>query len=325
MAANHISKVAVVGAGGNVGRYITEALLKTGKHSVTAITRADSQSNLPDGVEQKTIDYSKHESIVEALRGLEALVITLGARSGIKETEEKLVRAAADAEVPWILPNEWSPDSTNEGYLEDLAIIFGPKVATRNLIEQLGKSSYIALCTGFWYEYSLAGANNYGFYFADRKIRYFDEGETKICTSTWPQVGRAVASILSLPVKAEDVFKTSASLGAYRNKVIYVNSFTISQKDMLTSTLRVTDTKEEDWIITKEPAPEVYKTGMEQMKAGGWPKANFLYSRVFYADGSGDFEHQGLQNDVLGLPREELDDATKAAIERQKAVGAAGH
>lgn len=113
-------------AGGNVGRFMTEALLKTGNHTVTAITRFDSQSTLPDGVLAKKVDYEKPETLVEALRGQDALVITVSGRSPMQSIEEKLVRAAAEAEVPWILPNEWSPDSANEGLIDDV-FLFGMK------------------------------------------------------------------------------------------------------------------------------------------------------------------------------------------------------
>lgn len=61
-------------------------------------------------------------------------------------------------------------------------------MATRKLIEEVGKSSYIGLSTGFWYEWSLAIAPAYGFDFANRSITFFDDGRTKISTSTWPQV-----------------------------------------------------------------------------------------------------------------------------------------
>ena len=81
---------------------MTEALLKTGKHSVTAITRSDSQSKLPEGVAVKEVDYSKPETLVEALRGQEALVITISGRAPIQDIEEKLVRAAGDAGVQWM-------------------------------------------------------------------------------------------------------------------------------------------------------------------------------------------------------------------------------
>lgn len=108
-------------AGGNSGRFITEALLKTGKHTITALTRPDSQSKLPDGVAVKSIDYSKPETLVDGLQGQDALVITLA--GGVPhDTEEKLIRAAGDAGVKWILPNEWCPDTENEGLVKDVVV-----------------------------------------------------------------------------------------------------------------------------------------------------------------------------------------------------------
>lgn len=81
---------------------MAEGLLKTGKHTVTAITRHNSTSTLPQGIISKQIDYEKPETLVDALRGQDALVITLSGYSPIQETEDKLVRAAAEAGVPWM-------------------------------------------------------------------------------------------------------------------------------------------------------------------------------------------------------------------------------
>jgi hypothetical protein len=45
-----------------------------------------------------------------------------------------------------------------------------------------------------------------------------------------------------------------------------------------------------------------------------------MYTRVFYPDGCGDFEHnKGTLNSLLDLPKEDIDEAIKAAIERSKA------
>jgi putative NADH-flavin reductase len=85
--------------GGNSGKFITEALLKTGKHAVTAITRADSKSELPEGAISKAVDYEKPETIVEALKGQEALVITLNAFA--LSNEVKLIEAAEKAGVQY--------------------------------------------------------------------------------------------------------------------------------------------------------------------------------------------------------------------------------
>lgn len=61
-------------------------------------------------------------------------------------------------------------------------------MAIRKAIEDLGESSYIAVSTGFWYEWSLAIPPAFGFDIPNRAITFFDEGETKISISTWPQV-----------------------------------------------------------------------------------------------------------------------------------------
>lgn len=100
---------------------MTQALLATGKHTVTAITRSDSQSKLPEGVAVKKVDYDNPEALVEALRGQHALVITLGGQAP-KETEQALVKAAGEAGVPWILPNEWAPDTANEALIKDIFV-----------------------------------------------------------------------------------------------------------------------------------------------------------------------------------------------------------
>jgi hypothetical protein len=44
-----------------------------------------------------------------------------------------------------------------------------------------------------------------------------------------------------------------------------------------------------------------------------------MYTRVFYPDGNGDYESsKGTANGLLELPQEDIDEATKIAIERAK-------
>lgn len=128
-----------------------------------------------------------------------------------------------------------------------------------------------------------------------------------------------MAALLSLPVKPEGSNR-EACLENFKNKVVYIKSFTVSQKDILESALRMTSTKEADWTITREPAQERYSSGIKEIQEGkhiGFAK--MMYTRVFYPDGCGDFEHnKGTINSLLNLPEEDIDEATKAAIERSK-------
>lgn len=105
---NSIQNVAIVGATGSVGGHITEHLLKTGKHVVTAITREGSNSTMPDGVKAAKVNYDDPDTLVEALKGQDVLIITM--KTGQFEAQARLIEAAAKANVAWIMPNEYSPD-----------------------------------------------------------------------------------------------------------------------------------------------------------------------------------------------------------------------
>ena len=54
-------------ATGHSGSFMTEALLKTGRHTVTAITRSDNA--MPNGAIRKKVDYNDPEPLVKALKG----------------------------------------------------------------------------------------------------------------------------------------------------------------------------------------------------------------------------------------------------------------
>jgi NmrA-like family len=273
-------------------------------------------------VEVKKINYDDQSSLVEALRGQEVLIITM-AVTAPRDQETKLIEAAAAANVPWVMPNEYGGDPSNVELGKD-TLIAGGKSIHRSHIEKLGKSSWIALICGFWYEYSLAGHPiRYGFDFKNRTVTFFDDGNTRINTSTWPQCGHAVARLLSLKVLPDDENDKSPCLANFRNNFVYISSFNVSQRDMLDSVLRVTGTSEEDWKIDHEDVKERYKKGVEDFKKGemtGFVK--LLYSRVFFPDGSGNYEaKRGLHNDILGLPQEDFDEYTKVAVQMAEKSG----
>jgi len=301
---------------------MTEALLKTGKHTVTVLTRFLNAEQLPSGVQIKQVNYDEPSTLISALRGQDALVITLSATAP-KDTHSKIIHAAASANVPWILPNEWCPDANHAGLIAD-APVFASKAPSRQEIADLGTSSYIAIATGFWYEWMLGiGPATFGFDIKARKATFFDDGETGISVSTWPQVGQAVASLLSLPIKDQN----GACLEKYRNQLVYINSFTICQRDMLDSLVKVTKTRIEDWVVEKQDVRERFREGNEQAKAGNLMGfAQSMSARVFYPDGNGDFEtNRGTLNAVLRLPKEDLDQATAVAVERALSGGGWGH
>ena len=306
-----IKTIAIVGVTGTIGTYITQALLAKKLFSITAISRADSKAEFPQEVKVARVDYDDHNSIVEGLRGHDALIITTSVWAP-RDTSAKLIRAAAAAGIPWILPNEFGMFNTEEAADETI----GPgKKEDRDLIESLGVSSWIGISCGFWYEHSLSSLRGelYGIDIQNRKATFFDEGTQRLNTSTWQQVGRAVAALLSLLVEQQDA---PATIDMYRNRMVYVSSFTVNQREMFESVRRVTGTSDDDWTIRSEPAKQRYKDACEALTKG--ERIAFgrkLYTRYFYED-AGLFEKlHGLDNEKLGLPKEDLDQATQAALE----------
>jgi hypothetical protein len=166
------------------------------------------------------------------------------------------------------------------------------------------------------------GIDHVGFDFKNKTLRYFDDGNTRISLSSWPQTGLTVAKLLGLKVLPEDESDKSPTLAEFRNRLAYVASFTVNQKEMFESVLRVTGGKESDWKVSHEPVTDIYKKGMERLKSGdtgGFPQ--LLYARMFFPDkkkpelGCGNFDElRGLDNEKLGLSKEELDYYTKEAV-----------
>ncbi|KAF7114474.1 hypothetical protein CNMCM5793_008778 [Aspergillus hiratsukae] len=313
---NRIERVAIVGAGGTVGKYITQELLQTGQHSVTALTRADSKSTLPAGVHTVTVDYNDESTLVAALQNQQFLIITLSVTAP-KDTQSKLIQAAAKAGVRYVMPNCYGGDITNEKLRQESLVGDAVRAACAE-IEASGVCVWVALVCGFWYEFSLStGPEWFGFDFTEKKVTFYDDGKTRINVSTWEQCGRAVAAFLKFRELPEDENDGNPTVSGWANRPLFISSFLVSQRDMFESWKRVTGDKDEDWTIEYEASAERYQRGVERMQNGdrkGFAQA--LYARVFYPNGGGDYESKReLHNAVLGLPREDLDERTRHAKE----------
>ncbi|KAK4041054.1 hypothetical protein C8A01DRAFT_15123 [Parachaetomium inaequale] len=315
---NRIERVALVGAGGQLGSHFATALLRTGKHTVTALTRAGSKNELPAGVVAAPVDYDDEATLVTALQGQQFLVITLSVTAA-PDTHSKLVRAAAKAGVPYVMPNTYGSDPANADLLRDDLLQTGPQgVAHCAEIEATGVSSWIALVCGMWYEYSLVlGPVCLGFDHAEKKMTLYDGGEARVNLTTFEQCARAVAALVSLKELPEDEGDEEPTVSRWRNKPLYVSSFLVSQREMLESWERVTG---EEWEVESEPSRERYQRGVAAMQAAGDPigvrmgAALATFVRLFYPNGGGDFEStRGLANGLLGLPKEDLDERTRVA------------
>ncbi|PTB34953.1 uncharacterized protein TrAFT101_006359 [Trichoderma asperellum] len=313
-----VKRVAIVGAAGQLGRHITQELLKTNRHTITALTRKGGASKFPDSVKIAFVDYDDEESIVSALKGHEFLIITLAYSAG-SEIHNKIVQAAAKAKIPHIMPNIYTADVVlnNQAIGDETGMgpAFRPLLSE---IERLGLK-WTVLVTGLWYEFSLACPPDwFGFDINKREVTIFDDGQARINTTTWAQCGRAVASFLGLKRVPGDDNDPSLTLQQFQNKAIYVSSFLISQREMLDSVERVTGTADADWDIRYERTAKRIQDGRAAFAAGdskGLAKA--YYSRIFSPDCPAVYQKK-LHNGLFGLPEEDLDEATLLGVNMAK-------
>jgi hypothetical protein len=225
------------------------------------------------------------------------------------------------------MPNEYSPEFGDNEALGKSIIVYDHVNNTRRQIGKAGMS-WTSLTSSYWYEFSLAGSpSRYGFDFGKKELTTFDDGNVKINTSTWDQSGRAVAKLLSLKILPEDESDQSPTLSLWWNRALHISSFLLSQRDMLASVLRVTGENESDWTIKSQPAEERFKHAVDLIQSGdrsGFELA--MYTRCFFKDGVGNYEKDGkLDNDILGLPMEDLDEATAFAVRMAETGEASYH
>lgn len=321
---NRIERITIVGAGGTVGYPIVEELLATGKHTVTALTRPGSTNTLHAGLKTITVSYDTEDgeaALVDALQGQQVLIISLSPQAA-PDTHHRLVVAAAKAGVPYVVPNGWGWLWLNDE--EKCKKSIHGETVYQNLkdVEAQGVSSWICVCCSFWYEFSLyMGEPHYGFSLPDKKVTFFDNGEKKIWTTTTRQVGRVVAKLFSLKELPEDENDQDLTVSRWRNRPLNVGSFNVSQRDMLDSVHRVMGTMDEDWTITKETSLARRERGLKLMATE--PRNGFvlaLYAAIFLPDevgffGKSTFDEEEVDNQLLGLPKEDLDEATKRAVD----------
>jgi hypothetical protein len=296
-------------ANGHIGKIFVRALIKNDQHEITALTRAKTKGPLFEGISHIQVDFSNQDSLVAALQGQEFLIITLAVTVG-PEVHDNIVYAAASAGVPYVMPNFYGSDIRNPNLGDEP---FGAVIK-----HQLGEMerldvSYVSLACGTWYEWSVAlGESWFGFTIPERKVTFFDDGETRVNVSTWPQCGRAVAALLSLPVTG-----ASPCVADWKNEPLYITSFRVSQREILNSLHRVLGTTDENWQITYEPTAKRAKDGMQEFSNGivtGIGKA--MYAKLFICSRAAELElPRGMANKALGLPEESLDEATRTAVE----------
>lgn len=286
-------KIALVGASGNLGKPTLSGLLAQKIHTVTIIQRNESTASYPPEVSVKQGALDDEAFLVGALQGQEVLVLQLSRFAmGI---QPGFIRAAAKAGVKYVLPVEFGSDPDSR--LVDEFDMLAHKRAPRELISELGVSSWIAVVTNPWLDYGFL-QNAWGIQAKERKAALWGGGNTKVNTVSIKRAGEATAELLSLP---------EAELEKFRNRAFFVTSLHVTQREIFESVLRATKTTEQDWEITTPDMDDVAKECDELLKVGDMRGFVTKFYMSHFRDGSGGDFNDKSDTKKFELAGEDLD------------------
>lgn len=211
-------------AAGELGIPVLNALINSGKFSVTVLVRSSSKATFPTSVKVIQIDYESLDSLTHALKGHDALVSTVGP-SGF-QGQTLLIDAAVAAGVKRFLPSEFGSDLDN------------PKVAALPFFDsKITVNRYVEAATKTHPDFTYTLIRNAAFLdwgikkslvldWKSGKPTIWDGGDRLFSATTLTSVGQAVVGVLANPE-------------ATKNRAVYVQDLAISQNKLLSLTLKV--------------------------------------------------------------------------------------
>ena len=284
-----ITKVALIGATGNLGPAILKALLEN-NFEVTVLSREGSTStdSLSSHPNQKIVkvNFDDSGSIASALKGIEGVVSNVA--SAALYSQKAIIDCAIQAGVQRFIPSDFGSDIDVQA---NKTIPFNkPKADIHEYLSDKIKEhpefSYTAVTCGPFFDWSIA----FGIFgdFKNHHMTLWDGGNVPFSTTTLGSVGKAVVGVFR-------------NLDATKNKEIRIADTTFTLRQLVDITKSI-DGKE--WTTTEASTLEAYNEGLAEF---GKPEPNFmkavinqLMRIIFSAEHEPDLSKK-LDNEKVGL------------------------
>jgi hypothetical protein len=98
-----------------------------------------------------------------------------------------------------------------------------------------------------------------------------------------------------------------------KNRYVHIGGFLTSQNEILAAAEKVTGVK---WTVEKTTTKEEIEVGRKKIQEGDWTGLKELIQSVNFGkeEQLGDFSSQGLWNEKLGVPKEDLEETVRAVF-----------
>jgi putative NADH-flavin reductase len=298
-----IKKVTLVGANGKLGPAILHALLCVGTFTVTVLSRTSSKSTYPPSVHiARVSDDLPDDELVQVLRGQDAVVVVFAGSNS--DLQIRLADVAARAGVQRFIPADFGSCDSSSARALELVPLYRAKQKVRQHLEQLASGSsqsssrlsWTSLVCGHFFDYGLKS----GLLLFDieaRKARILDGGEIKWSATTIETIATAVVRVL----QKEDETK---------NRMLYIQSFCVTQNEVLRSLGRVMG---QSWQVENVDSEEYIREARVRLDQRDPKAQENLVSALGIVDanweGKDDFA-----NSLLGLKTEDLDQVVRKVI-----------
>ncbi|KIM21337.1 hypothetical protein M408DRAFT_304873 [Serendipita vermifera MAFF 305830] len=296
-------KIVQVGATGNLGVPVHDALLKSGKFEITVLARTSSSfTSSNPSVKVAKLDYSNKQELVDVLRGNDAVVFTLGDPANLETNSKYIIDAAIEAGVKRIIPSEYGGDIHTDTALTN--VVFTPKLKVAEYINaksSAGEIEFTTITNGPFFDWGLTH-QFLGFDIPNKKVTIYNGGTRLFNATTLESIATAIVSVLSSPEQ-------------YKNRDLRISDFHISQKDILSILEAETNSKFE--VAQEVDADKLQETSQANLRKGDWSFPNVfgaLVGSVFALDAA---SHWGESDDTpgLGIPKKDLREEIKKVLQ----------
>ncbi|KAI0161451.1 NAD(P)-binding protein [Xylariaceae sp. FL1272] len=290
-----IKSVAIAGATGNLGPAIVTQLIKAG-FEVTALTRQNSTSSLPESVKIKTVDYDSVDSLSSALENQHAVVSTLGSMALSKQL--KLVQAAINAKVGRFIPSEFGSDTSHPKTSK--LPVFADKIVVANVLAEeaeKGSITYTLIRNGPFFDWAMKAGLLLNI--PEKSVALYDGGDRLFSTTTLETIGKAVVGVLKNPE-------------ATKNRGIYIQDTAVTTNQLHAWAEKATGASWSTKVVSVEndilaPAWAEVKSENPDLRRVAIP---FIITSIWGQGYGGYFEK--VDNELLGL--KEMTEAEAEAV-----------
>jgi len=293
-----IKKVAVIGCNSHIGPDIIAELEASSLFTLTLLQRESSKSAPPHSQTTKVVTLPNdfpQDRLISALQGHDALVSALPGSA--VEPHRNLANACIKAGIKRFIPADYGSVDSSDGVVAELVPLYKQKTAVREYLTQLSSQhpdfSWTSLVCGHFFDYGLQ-TELLAFNVQEGTAEIFDGGDVKWSASTLSQIGKSVVGVLRKPEET-------------KNKMLYMQSFCVSQNEVLSELEKVSGKKFE----VKQLSSEEYIKGKKEAVDKGDSNSTEQMVAVLGLTRADWTREKDFANELLGLKEEDLAEVVK--------------